>query len=125
MAKCDFCDHSNRADATRCEKCGAPLQKAFSREPDQAGPTPTESPEPEGVEAEILELLRRQKKIEAIKLYRQRTGVGLKEAKDFVETLAAKHDVAAGSGGGCAGVLLVVFIMGGAAAGAGWILAMC
>ena len=41
-----------------------------------------------------------QKKIQAIKLYRERTGIGLKEAKDFVEALAAKHGVA--PGGGCA-----------------------
>jgi Ribosomal protein L7/L12 C-terminal domain len=34
---------------------------------------------------DIVEALRRNQKIEAIKLYRQATGVGLKEAKEFIE----------------------------------------
>ncbi|SEM30498.1 ribosomal protein L7/L12 [Streptacidiphilus jiangxiensis] len=36
---------------------------------------------------EILELVRRGKKIQAIKVYRERTGVGLREAKDAVDRL--------------------------------------
>lgn len=40
-----------------------------------------------GNDAEILDLMRRGQKIQAIKLYRERTGVGLKEAKDAVEAL--------------------------------------
>ena len=36
---------------------------------------------------ELLTLLRRNDKIQAIKLYRQRTGVGLKEAKDAMDAL--------------------------------------
>jgi hypothetical protein len=41
--------------------------------------------------AGIVELMRAGKKINAIKLYRERTGVGLKEAKDFVERLAGEQ----------------------------------
>jgi hypothetical protein len=37
------------------------------------------------VSNDIVEALRANKKIEAIKLYRQATGVGLKEAKEFIE----------------------------------------
>ncbi len=37
----------------------------------------------------ITELLRQNKKIEAIKLYREQTGLGLKEAKDAVEAIEA------------------------------------
>ncbi len=37
--------------------------------------------------AAVLDLVRRGDKIQAIKQYRDETGVGLKEAKDFVETL--------------------------------------
>ena len=40
-----------------------------------------------GVDPQLLQLVREGKKIEAIKLYRESTGVGLKEAKDFVESL--------------------------------------
>lgn len=41
----------------------------------------------EGSDEEIWALLRSGQKIQAIKLYRERTGVGLKEAKDYVEQL--------------------------------------
>ena len=34
-----------------------------------------------------MELMKASQKIEAIKLYREQTGVGLKEAKDYVEGL--------------------------------------
>ena len=37
--------------------------------------------------AEIVALLRMNRKIEAIKLYRQMTGTGLKEAKDAVDSM--------------------------------------
>ena len=42
------------------------------------------------VPSDVVEALRRGAKIEAIKRYRQATGVGLKEAKDFVEGLQGK-----------------------------------
>ena len=44
-------------------------------------------------ESEIADALRRGEKIEAIRLYRERTGAGLKEAKEHVEGL----DVSRGS----------------------------
>ena len=54
-----------------------------------APPSPFESPfgtsSTDG--GEIEDLLRRGQKIQAIKLYRERTGVGLKEAKDAVEEI--------------------------------------
>lgn len=37
--------------------------------------------------AEVQDLVRRGKKIQAIKVYREHTGVGLKEAKDAVEAM--------------------------------------
>jgi ribosomal protein L7/L12 len=40
-----------------------------------------------GVSPEILDLVRQGRKIEAIKLYRLETGVGLREAKEFVDSL--------------------------------------
>ena len=44
---------------------------------------------PSGVSPEILDLVQRGRKIQAIKLYRQETGVGLREAKEFIEALDA------------------------------------
>jgi len=41
----------------------------------------------QGLDKQISDLVRSGRKIEAIKLYREQTGVGLKEAKDYVERL--------------------------------------
>jgi hypothetical protein len=41
----------------------------------------------QGVNAQVVELMKAGQKIQAIKLYREQTGVGLKEAKDYVESL--------------------------------------
>ena len=41
----------------------------------------------QGVNLEIRELMKAGQKIQAIKLYRQQTGAGLKQAKDYVESL--------------------------------------
>jgi ribosomal protein L7/L12 len=50
------------------------------------------SPE-KNVPPEILGLLQAGRKIEAIKVYREATGVGLKEAKDAVEAMEANRIV--------------------------------
>jgi hypothetical protein len=42
---------------------------------------------------EIAEAVRAGQKIKAIKLYRQNTGVGLKEAKDFIEEIQRRGGV--------------------------------
>jgi hypothetical protein len=79
-------------------------------------------PEPGTLEADVLELMKAQQKLQAVKLYRQQTGVGLKESKDFVEALAAKHGIAAG-GSGCAGMVLLMIVASAAVGGAAWTLA--
>lgn len=56
---------------------------------------------------QILTLLEAGRKNAAIKLYRRQTGASLKEAKDFVEALAAKHGISP-KGVGCAGMLLLM-----------------
>ena len=40
-----------------------------------------------GVPPEILALVRQGRKVEAIKWYRQQAGVGLREAKEFIDSL--------------------------------------
>lgn len=42
------------------------------------------------VSPEIVDLVRQGKKIQAIKLFRQETGAGLKDAKEFIESLEEK-----------------------------------
>jgi ribosomal protein L7/L12 len=44
-----------------------------------------------GVSPKILDLVRKGRKIQAIKLYREETGVGLREAKLFIESLEGDH----------------------------------
>ena len=74
--------------------------------PSRNGPVDsTESDDPlSALGREIAELLAQGQKIQAIKRYRQATGVGLREAKDAIDALQRKHGLSQGSG--CAGLLL-------------------
>jgi ribosomal protein L7/L12 len=63
----------------------------------------------DATENQILELLAAGRKIAAIKLYREQTGRGLKEAKDAVEALAAQHGIVSPARSGCLGVLAALF----------------
>jgi ribosomal protein L7/L12 len=72
---------------------------------------PTREPLDSTMEAEIVRLLEARKKIEAIKVYRERTGVGLKEAKDAVEAVAAQRSIVAPSGSGCLGAALLLMVL--------------
>jgi ribosomal protein L7/L12 len=94
------------------ERTGASLKEAKEVvESIERGESPTSPPEPDGdMEAELLRLLEAGKKIEAVKIYRQRTGVQLIEAKQAVEALAARQGIVA-KGGGCAGVLVAVVVV--------------
>ena len=62
--------------------------------------------------ARIVECLKSGSKIEAIKLYRERSGTDLRTAKDAVEEIAAKFDLPA-SRSGCASVILVCISLAG------------
>jgi large subunit ribosomal protein L7/L12 len=60
------------------------------------------------IDDEIAALLARGEKIQAIRVYRNRTGVGLKEAKDAVDAFAAQRGVAVPGGSGCLGAIVVL-----------------
>lgn len=70
-------------------------------------PTPNEVVA-DTTENQILELLAAGRKIAAIKLYREQTNSGLKEAKDAVEALAAQHGIVSPARSGCLGILAVL-----------------
>ena len=61
------------------------------------------------LEAELLRLLGRGGKLEAVKLYKDQKGVSLLEAKQAVESLAARHGLET-QRGGCLGVVLAVVL---------------
>ncbi len=65
----------------------------------------------DGFEGRLLNLLRAGQKIEAIKEYRQRTGAGLRDAKESVEALAARNGIISKSAG-CAGMVLLLVLTG-------------
>jgi len=63
----------------------------------------------------ILEAIKSGRKIEAIKLYHDQTGAGLKESKDFIEELSRQFfqqnpDLKPVSAG-CAGAILLGFVI--------------
>ncbi len=79
MPRCSSCHHDNPARVMTCERCGTVLER------DGGGRSsgPLSGPLAERVRS----LLDQGRKIEAIKIYREATGAGLKEAKDAVEAL--------------------------------------
>jgi large subunit ribosomal protein L7/L12 len=78
---------------TRLEAAVAALQQAAATPVPygSAMATPAAAPDRQAPEpswmAEVRALVARDSKIEAIKLYRERTGLGLKEAKDAIDAL--------------------------------------
>lgn len=62
-------------------------------------------------DADLVELLRSGSKLQAIKQYRERHGVGLKEAADAIERMAVNAGISS-SGKGCAvlGVLTAITV---------------
>ena len=97
MPKCRICDHNNPAGTDRCQNCGSWIEQAvpseFSGQEPKTGPDEHVPQQPDSFEGRVLLLMRAGKKIEAIKIYRQETGSGLKEAKDAVEALAVGQPI--------------------------------
>ena len=87
------------------------MPSALASQGQESGPV-AEQPtvEPDSLEGQVLALLRGEKKIEAIVVYRRQTGAGLKVAKDAVEALAAKHGISP-KGASCSGILLLVLLV--------------
>src|SRR3954468_24966045 len=77
MSNCMFCDQDNPPGLRRCRMCGADL-------PETTAPL---MPIDADLESRVRFLMDQDQKIEAIKLYRGRTGAGLKESKEAVEAI--------------------------------------
>jgi hypothetical protein len=105
LIKCPVCANDVSDQAAVCPKCGHPLQPR------------TPSLAPGSLDELIRQKLLADGKIAAIKLYRERTAVGLKEAKDAVELIEATLPPgSARKGGGCLGLVLGLLVILGFAA---------
>jgi ribosomal protein L7/L12 len=86
----DILDHGQRI-ATLERKVAELYKRLGQAEPEFGGGLTFASDQPASVTAgedpRLIELIQGDRKIEAIKLYRELTGVGLAEAKDAVERL--------------------------------------
>ena len=110
MQNCPCCNHENPAAAERCEKCGAWFSSTGDMGPPSrpavAGGAVRDFPPADTLEGRVLRMVQQGQKIPAIKLYREETGAGLKEAKDAVEALGRQYGLNVG-GSGCAGTAVV------------------
>ena len=59
-------------------------------------------------ERRVISLVKEGRKIEAVMLYRELTNAGLKEAKDQVEYLAAKHGLQVPQNTGCLSLIVLI-----------------
>jgi ribosomal protein L7/L12 len=151
MTRCTFCDQENPAGANTCSNCRAellrspetetpPLDEGLSDliksgqkiravkvyrertgcglkeavdaiETLQRGETESApNADATSLDPDVLSLLRQGKKIQAIKLYRDKTRAGLAESKAAVEALGKEHGIQA-QASGCAGVLLIFVVL--------------
>ena len=112
MAECTICDHVNSSTSKYCAQCGAALvndtPNDYADELNEP-PHPDKPADDDSLDGQILSLMCEGKKISAIKLCREQSGIGLKEAKNYVESLAKEHGVAP-TGSGCAGMLAIALV---------------
>lgn len=92
MPKCRNCNYDVHPSIGQCPHCGASVDKPMA-----------------DLEQQVRSLLDQGQKIQAVKLYKDQKGVSLLEAKQAVESLAARHGLVT-QRAGCLGVVAVVVL---------------
>ena len=88
IVKCGACGAVITQAVTNCNYCGAALVNLEDKNPVQNI----------GIDPKILELLKTGKFLEAVKTYKEQSGLGLKESKEYVDKLAKANGI---KQGGC------------------------
>jgi len=79
MPNCVFCNQSVSRTTTQCPQCGAALFPG-----DLARPAPTASSATEGA---VVSMLEQGRKGDAVRIYREQTGAGLRAATDAIDAI--------------------------------------
>jgi ribosomal protein L7/L12 len=74
-------------------------------------PPPAGEPDDDSWQSQVAALLEDGRKLQAIKLYRERTGAGIKEAREAVDALGADRGIVAPARSGCLGVVLLLALV--------------
>lgn len=95
--KCPRCGWNLFSESDYCEYCGAKISNFVQGE---MGKSPHKSEYPNFLTGRILSILKQGKgnKLQAVKIYKEETGVGLKKAKEYVDRLFEENHIGPNSG---------------------------
>jgi ribosomal protein L7/L12 len=79
MPTCTFCNQSISAKSTKCPKCGAALFE------DRAAPSAGRASS--GTDGDVVSMLEQGRKGDAVRIYREQTGAGLRAANDAIDAI--------------------------------------
>ena len=105
LIQCPECANEVSDQAVSCPKCGFPIAAAPTSRTIQVNISRATDEDP------VKQVLARDGKIAAIRFYRERTpGMGLAEAKNYVEALERGGGMSPATKSGCAGCFSVLVL---------------